>query len=299
MFALLHRRGTLGLALLLLASLSCSTGSRGGASRVRQVFIFAGQSNMAGADSVIPDPPGFVATEADRRTLFTGAPLPDGARSADFYPWGELKGHRCTNPRYGEKLVQGPEVGFARQLHAGGVRDIAIIKVWANFSREAGQWPWAEGGELNRSWLAFVDQRLEELRQQGFEPRVSGFVWHQGIDDAIHGKLAAQYRQNLAGLIAYLRQRYHAENAPFVLARSGNSPIARGITGGGATDPMAVVRQAQVNTGETVPNAAWINVDDLPNVVQHHFSAQSQLVIGQRFGEAYLRLAQAATGKNH
>jgi hypothetical protein len=164
--------------------------------------------------------------------------------------------------------------------------------VWANFERGVEKWPWGEEGELNKTWLSFVDARLAELRERGFEPRVRGFVWHQGIDDAIHGKLATRYQENLTSLIKYLRDRYHAENVPFVLARSVNSPIAQRVTGSGADKPMAIVRQAQTAVGETVTNAAWINVDDLPNVVQHHFSAESQLTIGRRFGDAYLRLSK-------
>ena len=46
---------------------------------------------------------------------------------------------------------------------------------------------------------------------------------------------------------------------------------------------MAVVRRSQVKVGESVPFAAWIDVDDLPNVNTHHFSADSQLVIGKRY----------------
>lgn len=257
----------------------------------RDVFILAGQSNMAGADSVIPDPPGFQATTADHRTLFTGAPIPAGVKSEDYCPWGEMKGHRCTIDRYGKKLVHGPEVGFARRLDETGVTNIALITVWANFPKTAVNWPWAEGGDINTTWLAFVDARLEELRAKGFEPRIKGFVWHQGIDDAIHGRLAASYQTNLTALIGFLRHRFHAENAPFVLARSVNSLIARRNTGSGPNSPMAQVREAQVAVGETVKGCAWISVDDLPNVVEHHFSAESQLTIGKRFGEAYLKLA--------
>jgi hypothetical protein len=36
--------------------------------------------------------------------------------------------------------------------------------------------------------------------------------------------------------------------------------------------------------------AAWINVDDLPNVNTHHFSANSQLKIGERYGRAFLNI---------
>ena len=57
---------------------------------------------------------------------------------------------------------------------------------------------------------------------------------------------------------------------------------------------MALVRRAQVKVAESVPSAAWIDVDDLPNVNTHHFSADSQLAIGRRFGEAFLKLATKA-----
>jgi hypothetical protein len=143
---------------------------------------------------------------------------------------------------------------------------------------------------LHKTWCAFVQERLQELKQRGYECRVAGFIWHQGIDDAIHPKLSVSYERNLRALIGVLRKRYAGDKTPFVLARSVNSPIARRGTGGGEGDPMAIVRRAQVSVATTVPRCAWINVDDLPNVVEHHFSAASQLTIGRRFADEYLKL---------
>jgi hypothetical protein len=255
-------------------------------SKLVNVFLLAGQSNMAGADSYIIDPPGFVPTEADRKTLFTCAPLPEGTKSRAYALWGEIRGHRGK----GDKLSHGPEVGFVRGLYEKGWRNLAVIKVWANFPRDARTWPWAEGGDLYKPWCAFVDERLRELKERGYECRVVGFVWHQGIDDAIHPTLSATYESNLGALIGALRKRYADEKTPFVLARSVNSPIARRATGGGERDPMAVVRRAQLAVAQSVPRCAWIDVDDLPNVVEHHFSAASQLIIGRRFAEKYVAL---------
>ena len=51
------------------------------------VFIMAGQSNMAGADSEVAVPPGFQQTEADRATRFTVSPLLDGETSKEYMPW--------------------------------------------------------------------------------------------------------------------------------------------------------------------------------------------------------------------
>lgn len=250
------------------------------------VFLLAGQSNMAGADSEVAVPPGFQQTAADRVTRFTTAVLPDGDKSNLFVPWGEIKGHQAKGV-----LVHGPEVGFARALHQAGWKNVALIKVYSNFGRDAQTWPWGEGGYLFDAWMKFADARIAELKAEGFDVRVAGFVWHQGIDDAIHGKLAAEYEQNLTKLIATLRKRFANEQAPFVLARSVMSKIAQPQPDPENKSPMAAVRRAQVAVGETVPLAAWINVDDQPNVNTHHFTAEGQLVIGRRFGEAFLKLA--------
>jgi hypothetical protein len=38
-----------------------------------------------------------------------------------------------------------------------------------------------------------------------------------------------------------------------------------------------------------------VSSDDLPNVNIHHFSAASQLTIGERLGDAYLALQQKSS----
>jgi hypothetical protein len=253
------------------------------------VFLFAGQSNMAGADSFVGDPPGFRQTEADQAALFTTAPLPKAEEAPEYYPWGDIRGHRASP---GGTLLHGPEVGFARELYGAGWRSIAIIKVSGNFARDADRWPWGPERALYAHWTKFVDARLVDLQKQGYRYRVAGFVWHQGIDDAIQGQMAASYQQNLTGLVGALRHRYGHEGTPFVLARSVSSPIATGITGSGEKDPMAVVRRAQVGLGSSLPHAGWIDVDDLPTVNQHHFTAEGQLTIGRRFAREFLRLIE-------
>lgn len=249
------------------------------------VFLLAGQSNMAGADAVIVDPPGFQPTAADRATRFTAAPLPAGNQSPLYLPWGELRGQPLKN-----ELVHGPEIGFARVLHGAGWRNVCIIKVYANFSRDVVAWPWSNGGLFFDPWMRFIDGRIAEVQSQVWLVRFCGVLWHQGIDDAIHGSLAYQYSANLRDLIVELRQRWATSTMPFVLARSVNSSIARAITGAGENSPMAAVRRAQVNVGRSVPYAAWIDVDDFPNVNSHHFCVASQLSIGVRFGLTFLKL---------
>ena len=286
----LSRRGLLAAPALALAGLPAVSA----APVELKLFLLAGQSNMAGADSVLPGSDGLLQIESDRATLFTGTPL-SGAASADFKPWGSVRGHKAAKPPYGDRPVIGPEVGFERRLYEAGLRNLALIKVWANYPRTETVWPWGEGGALHTRWMNFADERIAELEAAGYVPKVAGFVWHQGIDDAIHGRFAAEYLSHLKQLAADLRRRFRAEGAPFVLARSVNSPIARSITGHGPNDPMAVVRRLQESAAKEIPLCGWVDVDDLPNVVQHHFSADSQLIIGRRFGDLFLKLARAGS----
>lgn|GEM_PF-235222 len=270
-------------------------GARGGAPsdaaapRVWNVFLFAGQSNMAGADSEVTDPNGFQETEADRATRFTAAPLPGGERSSQYVAWGTIRGHTVK-----DRLVHGPEVGFARALHAAGRRDVAIIKVYANFGRDATRWPWSEGEPLYEAWRRFASSRIEELQAGGDRVRVVGFVWHQGIDDAIQGAFADDYEPRLKRLIASLRREFADGTAPFVLARSVFSRIAQPEEDPTGASPMFRVRAAQVRIGRTYPFTRWIDVDDLPNVNTHHFTAEGQLAIGGRFAKEWLALRDEA-----
>jgi hypothetical protein len=246
-----------------------------------QVFIFAGQSNMAGTDAVIsPSRTDDLAmlgqqTAADRGSRFTMA------TPVASYAWGDIRGHNGYS--FGELTVNGkpvkvhgPEVGFERSIG----RRVAIIKYADNFTAlENGRSPWVAPGSRWRAWQAFVDAQLAAL---GEPYEVAGFVWHQGIDDGLLQRNRAAYEADLRQVAADLRARFGPR--PFVLARSVDSPIA-----GAAA--MAPIRAAQVAVGESAGNA-WIDVDDLgPFVNFHHLTAAGQLLAGQRFAEAHGRLA--------
>jgi hypothetical protein len=255
----------------------------------KKVFIFAGQSNMAGADAAITGTgaqnlvDAGLQTDADRNARFTYGASFDPA-NVDSYAWGDVRGHVAKSV-----YVYGPEVGFERTLYANGLRDIAIIKVADNFSvPNAGPWPWTNkdpngaSPDFYNHWSAFINARLAELTSNGDTYTIAGFVWDQGIDDALNNATQAQYQANLTSLVALLRADYGTATTPFVLARS-KSPMP-------SQTAMNAVRDAQVAVADADPHAVWIDTDDLPNVNIHHFSADSQLVIGEREAKAYLAL---------
>jgi len=239
-----------------------------------QVYLFAGQSNMLGADATI-DPSGVKdladvgrQTKADRSSMLA-------VGGAESYPWGDIRGHdgvyRSAREIGGRRVkAHGPEVGFNRVL--GG--RIAIIKYADNFkATENGRSPWVKPGSRWTAWQAFVDARLAAL---GRPYVVVGFVWHQGIDDGLLHRDRRSYQADLEQIAADLRAKFG--NKPFVLARSVNSPLA-------GSAAMAPIRAAQEDVGSE-PGNAWITVDDLPLVNTHHLTAAGQLEAGRRFAKA-------------
>ena len=254
-----------------------------------RVFLFAGQSNMAGADALIGGTgekdlaAAGQQTEADRRTLFTYC---SGFSDIDdCYPWGDVRGHLGTS--YGKKgfYIHGPEVGFERALWSAGIRNIAIIKVANNFSKyEDGRSPWVKPHSFYTAWQELVTRRLGELRAKGHRPVVAGFVWFQGIDDGVHRRDQRNYESDLRQIIADLRGDYGSTRTPFVLARSIDSVIA-------GHENMLPIRSGQVAVAQADPMVDWVDTDDLgPYVRKHHMTAESQMKVGERLGRAYLNL---------
>lgn len=248
-----------------------------------QVFIFAGQSNMLGSDALIAPTNGVQdlvdiqqQTDTDRasRLAFRSRLL--------SYDWGDIRGHNGYHIGMssidGKPVkVHGPEVGFDRRM--GG--NIYVIKYADNFTElENGRSPWVKGGSRWVAWQAFVDAQLASI---GKPYVIAGFVWDQGIDDAMLIRDKAAYKADLQLVAHDLRAKFG--NKPFILARVVDSPIAGEVA-------MAPIRDAQVEVGQE-PGNAWINVDDLgPYVASHHMTSAAHLVSGKRFAEAYLNLAR-------
>lgn len=243
-----------------------------------QVFIFAGQSNMLGADAIISgDGVHDLAdtgqqTASDRGVRFT--------MSTRFlrYEWGDIRGHNGyhigLSTINGKPVkVHGPEVGFSRTLNAR----VAIIKYADNYTAtENGRSAWVAPGSRWTAWQAFVDAQLAAL---GEPYEVAGFIWHQGIDDGALARSQADYAADLRQVAADLRAKYGGR--PFVLARS----VFSGVVGG----TMTPIRAGQLEVAAD-PGNGWVDVDDLPLVATHHLTAPAQLVAGQRFAAEYMRL---------
>lgn len=250
-----------------------------------KVFLFLGQSNIAGADAIVPRGADFFWHPADENCLLTCQSAAVESGSAAAVPWRCNKGHMVSSGANPQGWVIGPEVGFCRELWSEE-NCLAIIKSWANIAPDNDEWSWGEGCCYYDNALSFAAQQFHKLPEKNWSPELGGVIWDQGIDDSFNESRANSHEHNLRCLISSLRKHFAAPALPFVLARSVFSPY-------GNQDWMASIRQQQVKVAAQTAATRWINIDDLKTVHGHHFSAESQLEAGKRFARAYIDLMKS------
>ncbi len=253
-----------------------------------RVFLFLGQSNIAGADAVIENGrAGFVQQEADQGSLFTYGPGPGDVTSTEYVPWESIRGHFVPSRAHPKGYVIGPEVGFCRQLFLAG-HPLAVIKCCGNIAAAENDWLWEEGRSFYANSIRFAEERLAELGALGWDAKVAGVVWDQGIDDGFNELRCKAHPENLRNFISSIRRHFNDSSLPFVLSRSVFSPLAN-------PDWMRAIRKSQVEVAQTTSFVNWIDIDDLERFMPHHMTAASQLEAGRRFAIAYQDVLQPSS----
>ena len=240
------------------------TGGLGGC----QLFVLAGQSNMAGwvqVDQLSPEEMSLPQNVTLQEAVF------------------DLHGRRIK-----DRL--GPEVGLARVMAPlfpdqrlvfvkYAVEGSSLLAWTPDWSPEAA----ASTGnaELGSLYPLLMDQiETAQTALPGACPVVAVF-WMQGERDARFPAAAAAYEENLSRLIDALRDDLGASALSFFL---------------GSVDPppeqypaVDVVRQAQSHIADRTPQVWLVSTDGLskhPDSV--HFDLAGQLELGRRFAHAYL-----------
>lgn len=272
------------LTLVLLAPLVRGQEAAKGESPV-QVFIFAGQSNMVGADSKVEDirhfPP-FVDLEK---------PQP-GVRFA--YSMGrerqhESKGWTSLQPVSG---MVGPELSFARHLSPHLDAPLAIIKCAVGGTHLGGDWnPDAPSRfEMYPRALALVRDSLQALEEEGLDYELAGFVWHQGENDMFEQDYMPNYGKNLKRFLECWRRDLEKPDLPFFIGEL----CTKTIWGMDLRPRMAAIARGQRAVTESDPLAFYVPTSHIgveignPVGLHYHYGTLGQLQHGLNHAEAYL-----------
>ncbi len=228
----------------------------------RELFLFIGQSNMAGRGIV----------EAQDKQ-----PIPRVLMLNQAMEWVP-----AVDPVHFDK----PDIAGV-----GLPRSFGKVLAEADPKASIGLIPAAFGGTSLEEWKAGGKLYEEALRRAKFAMRTGklrGILWHQGESDAGKKELAATYRERFAAMITQLRADLGEPNVPVVVGQLGEfrsqgpeprSPFAGLVDEQLAQIPLVVPYSAFVSSGRLTANP-----DNL------HFDARSQREFGRRYALAFLSL---------
>ena len=256
------------------------------AADVVRVFIFAGQSNMEGADSKVADikrfPPfaGLEQPQADVRFSYCIG----RQNKAKSTGWVDLQS---------VKNMVGPELSFARKVSQTIDDPIAIIKVAAGGTHLGGDWNPDEpsGFKMYPLALQWVRDALESLKQQGVEYQLEGFMWHQGENDMFNEGYLENYGANLERFIGCWRRDLQMPKLRFYVGELNTKTIW-----GMDLRP----RMYKISLGQKQVAAKDPLVDYVPTShvgveigggvgLHYHYGTLGQLEHGENYADAYLK----------
>ncbi len=251
-----------------------------------RIFIFAGQSNMVGADSRAHDvrlyPPfdGLDKPQKDVRFSYCIG-REDKSKSEG---WVELQPV--------ENMV-GPELSFARRVTRHVDAPIAVIKCAAGGTTLGSDWnPDAPSGfKLYPLTLAWIRGALADLDKRKVPYRLEGFVWHQGENDMFDEKLRENYAKNLANFIACWRRDLSAPQLRFYVGEL----CTKTIWGMDHRREKYAIARAQRAVTDADPLADYVPTSNIAVEIgggeglHYHYGTLGQLEHGVNCADAYLR----------
>ena len=237
-----------------------------------KVFILAGQSNMAGCGMNHELSSEYLGAQ-EKVKIYAEGTVEANLKGA----WSTLK------PGFGSGSgCFGPELTFGRDISkAYPDSEILLIKCgWSGTSLQ-GDWrpPSAGGttGALYKNLVETVNKALGALDKSiGYE--LAGMCWMQGESDACNIYPAKEYEDSLTAFIGDVRKEFNAPEMPFIIAMIDDSDV---------WIENAIVRQAQINISNKVPNVGIFDTKDY-DTDGTHYKTQGILDMGSDFAKAII-----------
>ncbi|MEO0599915.1 MAG: sialate O-acetylesterase [Myxococcota bacterium] len=245
---------------------------------VVQVFLLAGQSNMAGRASSAELPVQLGLEQPDVRLLYSGG----GSHPPDtLVP---------LQPGSGSGF--GPEVSFGRAVaDLTPDADVVLIKHAVGGTNLFDDWDPSTGPEYQELRRTVADG-LQALVDEGLTAEIRGFAWLQGEADVVQGRSQAEYTSDLIELIDAVRTDFAGgDDLRFVIGRLSD----RQFEGDGDLEPgREAIQAAQDEVGGKTTNVAVVDTDRLRLQDDRHYDAPSQVAMGTLLARALLEAPQAS-----
>jgi hypothetical protein len=230
-----------------------------------QLFLLAGQSNMAGRGKV------------EARDSVVNPRVLKLDRSMSWVP--------AVDPLQWDKPAL---------VGVGPGRSFGLALAARDTTARIGLIPAAVGGSPISSWEPGAldaatgthpyDEALARLRIAQRSGTLGGILWHQGESDATPA-LSVLYARRLRALIARFRADAGDATLPFLIGELGKFDAKPWSA------EMARVDSVHRAIAASVPNVAYVSSDGLVDKGdQLHFDGPSQRTFGERYAAAYLAM---------
>jgi hypothetical protein len=254
------------MAIAAVAAVPAGQGVEPGPMQPLDLFLLAGQSNMAGR--------GVVEAE----DLMPHARVWMLNRSARWTP--------AVEPMHFDKPIAG----------VGPGRAFGVALAEATPSIRVGLVPVAVGGSSIAAWVPGAiheqtgakpyDDAVARIRAAKPQGTFRAILWHQGESDA-SDESAPHYESRLRSVIERLRSETGDPELPVLIGQLGR------FTAAPWTEPHHVVDAAHRHLAATLHNVAFVSSDGLVDKGDAlHFDGASARTLGRRYAEAYLALTR-------
>lgn len=238
------------------------------------LFILAGQSNMVGwaplPEEIVTDPRIYVFSN-DYHWRMASEPIDDAFDQVDPVSLDRI-------------AFFGPSMAFGLASVERHPQVVIGLIPCAKNSSAIGQW------QRDLSDQSLYGSCLKRARAASPMGKLSGILFFQGEADAVDPVLepdpepnASEWSVLFTQFVTDFRKDLGQPDLPVVFAQLGSTSSMDAFTN------WELVKEQQVSV--ELPMTAMITTDDLPRMDGVHFTAESYKVIGERFAEAYWRLA--------
>jgi hypothetical protein len=232
-----------------------------------QLFILAGQSNMAGRGQI----------DDEGRT-----PKPRVYALNKDSQW-----QPAVDPLHWDKPGAGVGIGktFGEIIAAGnpGI-SVGLVPTACGGSPISTWMPGQRWAQTNSNPWDDAIARAKRAMQDG---TLKAILWHQGESDAT-AKDAPLYEKRLEDLITRFRTELNAPDLPFIIGQLGRFP------GKPWNENIEAVHAAQQAVAKKMKNVRFVPIEGMTSKDNLHYDTPSQRIFAKGYADAYLQMTGGA-----
>ena len=226
----------------------------------KKLFVFSGQSNMAGRAAI---------TELDFKSISNVYILDDKGNFVSAQNPLNLYSN-IRKEAHMQRL--GPVYTFARAMHNAYPKDTILFVVNARGGTAIERFMKGDASQYYKKTIA----RIKQAQKKEPSASLEAIIWHQGESNRSN---YSGYLANLKTLISDYRTDLLSPELPLICGQLGlwNANYKN-------------IREEISKMEAAVPNSHLVESDGLINFDEHHFDSRSQRLLGLRYARKFLEI---------